>query len=102
MSDQEYEVKPIIIKDDKIEEYAKELLGNWKQYKELKKRMELLDASIKLYMINNNLTELKCDKGHCALIKQTRNALDRTLIKDIEQYKVTKTITLMFKSPKMD
>jgi len=85
---------------EQFEKMASEMLTNWTQYKTLRARMELLDASTKKYMIDNNMDEYKCEKGKLTIVEQNRRVLDRSLIDDIEKYKLDSKIKMCFKSPK--
>lgn len=97
--EQEFEVKALEIKDsNKFEDFAEELLSNWKEYKRLDARMKLLDVSCKKYMIDKNLDNYSNEYGKLFIIKQNRRVLDRALIKDIEKYKVDSVVNMMYKS----
>lgn len=95
----EYETKPLNVKDKlQFEKLAEELLNNWAEYKKLKSRMELLDSTCKKYMVDNDMNIYGNDKGNLMIVEQGRRILDRTLIDDIEKYKVDAKVKMMFKS----
>lgn len=99
--EQEYEVKPVQVKNsEQFEKMAEELLKGWTEYKKIRNRMELLDASIKKYMVDNELKFYENEYGHVSIVEQGRRVLDRSLIEDIERYKVDTKFKMMFKSPK--
>jgi len=101
MSDeQEYEQKTIKVKDsEQFETMSQELLKNWKEYKKLDARMKLLDASVKKYMVDNDMKIFETNYGALLIVPQNRRVLDRALIEDIERYKVDTTVKMMYKSP---
>lgn len=96
----EYEVKPQAIKNrEKFEDMAMEYLGKLTEYKKMKARMDILDASLKKYMLDNNMEDYKNDNGKLTMIVQNRRVLDRSLIDEIGNYMVDSKVNLMFKSP---
>ena len=98
---QEYEQKTINVKSvQQFEEMSEELLKNWSEYKKLDSRMKLLDASVKKYMVEQNKQTYENRYGALCIVSQNRRALDRSLIEDIEKYKVDTEVKLMYKSPK--
>ena len=102
MSDeQEYEQKTIKVKNVKqFEQMSEELLKNWTEYKKLDTRMKLLDASVKKYMVENDKQVYENKYGSLCVVSQNRRVLDRSLIEDIEQYKIETEIKIMYKSAK--
>lgn len=97
----EYAQKTLKIKsEEQFQIMLKELLSNWKTYKVLDSRMKILDSSIKKYMNDNNLIVSENEYGSVVIINQNRRILDRSLIDDIEQYKVDSLVSMMYKSPK--
>ena len=101
MSD-EYEppVEPFECEDEtKFAEYVEELVSKHEEYNELKKRTDRLNATVKEYMIKNNLDIYTVKSGKVAMLKQKRNVLNRTLIKNIQQYYEKKIVMLLYKSP---
>lgn len=97
----EYEVKPQTIKSqENFERMAEEMLKGWDEYKSLRSRMELLDASVKKYMIDNNKVFHENAYGSVTIVRQTRRVLDRSLIEDIEKYKVAMDVNMAYKSTK--
>ena len=102
MSDQqEYEQKTISVKSVRqFEQMSEELLKNWTEYKKLDTRMKLLDASVKKYMTDNDKQTHENQYGALCVVTQNRRMLDRSLIDDIEQYKVDAEVKMMYKSAK--
>lgn len=102
MSDeQEYEQKTISVKSVRqFEQMSEELLKNWTSYKQLDARMKLLDASVKKYMVDNDKQTYENQYGALCIVSQNRRVLDRSLIDDIEQYKVDAEVKIMYKSAK--
>lgn len=84
---------------EKFDELANELLSNWLEYSMMKRRMEELNLKIKNYMDDNNLDVYECQSGKLIIVYQTRTALDRDKIEDIEKYYTTTKVSMMFKSP---
>ena len=99
-SSEQYEAKPINLKEEQFEKFAEELLKNWAEYKKLESRMKLLDASVKKYLIDNNKISYENKYGSLAVVIQNRRVLCRELIDDIEKYKVDSEIKLMYKTTK--
>lgn len=100
-SEQEFSVKPIAIKgEEQFEKFAEELLKGWDEYKNLEKRMKLLDASVKKFLLDNDKTHYENKYGEVIIITQHRTVLDRSLIEDIEKYKVDTEVKIMFKTTK--
>lgn len=96
----DYPVKPMKIGDkEKFEKLANEMLTGWKEFKNIEKRMKLLDASCKDYMLKNNMDNYKCNNGVIAITKRMQNRLDRTLINDIELYMVESEMNFSYKFP---
>lgn len=94
-------VKPQIIKNqEKFEAMATEFLSKLTEYKKLEARMKLLDASCKKYMLDNDMKNFSCESGELTVVQSNRLMLDRSLIDDIEQYKVPMKITMMYESAK--
>ena len=102
MSDeQELEQKTINVKsDEQFKQMSEELLKNWTEYKKLDTRIKLLDASIKKYMVDNKMQFYENNFGSLCVITQNRHVLDRSLIEDIEKYKVDTEVKIMYKSAK--
>ena len=97
--EQEYEQKTIKVKNlSQFESMSLELLKNWTAYKQLDAKMKLLDASVKKYMVENDKQTHENMYGALYVVSQSRRVLDRTLIEDIEQYKVDTEIKMMYKS----
>lgn len=97
---QEYEVKPLNVKSyEQFVKMSEELLKNWADYKKLDSRMKLLDASVKKYMTDNNKNNYENKYGNIFIMKQNRRVLDRSLIEDIEKYKIDSEVKVMYKSP---
>jgi hypothetical protein len=98
----EYPVKPLEIKNrQQFEEMALEILGGWTDYKKIKTRMELLDASCKAYMVKNDMKTFENENGAFCIVVQERRILDRALIDDIEKYKINARVNIMYKSPNL-
>jgi hypothetical protein len=96
----ECETKPQDIKNkEQFEKMASEMLSHWTEYKKLDARMKLLDASTKKYMIDNKMKVYESKSGEIVIVEQLRRVLDRSLIEDIEQYKIDAKVKLSFKSP---
>lgn len=96
----EYETKPQDIKNkEQFEKMASEMLSHWTEYKKLDARMKLLDASTKKYMIDNKMKVYETKNGEIVIVEQLRRVLDRSLIDDIEQYRIDARVKLSFKSP---
>ena len=89
----------VVSSEDKFIKMFDELLGGWEQYKKLDARMKLLDASVKKYMVDNNMKSYERDTGASVIINQNRKVLDRSLIDDIEKYQVAASVKIMYKSP---
>lgn len=101
MSEETIEAKPMNVKNsEQFEQFAEELLKNWQDYKKLDTRMKLLDATVKKYLVDNGKVSYENVYGSVSLITQNRRVLDRSLINDIEQYKVDSEVKMMFKQPK--
>ena len=100
MSDeQEYKQKTMIVKSfENFEEMSDELLKNWNDYKKLDSRMKLLDASVKKYMTENGKRFYENKYGSLSIVSQKRRVLDRSLIEDIEKYKIDTEAYIMHKS----
>lgn len=100
MSDEkEYEQKTICVKSvQQFEQMSEELLKNWTEYKKLDARMKLLDASVEKYMIEKDMRTWENKYGALCVVSQNRRVLDRSLIMDIEAYKVDTEVKIMFKS----
>ena len=99
--EQEYETKPLSVKSfQQFEQMSEELLKGWAEYKKLDTRMKLLDASVKKYLIDNCKIAHENKYGHLSIVTQNRRMLDRSLIDDIEQYKIDTEIKMMYKSAK--
>jgi hypothetical protein len=95
----EYETKPQAIKNkETFEKMASEMLSNWKEYKKLDARMKLLDSSTKKYMVDNKMKVYENQYGSLMIVEQNTRVLDRSLIDDIEQYKVDTVRKIMYKS----
>ncbi len=95
----EYEVKPMVITGtDQFNSMTEELLSNWSDFKRLEKRMKLLDASVKKYMLETGMEFHKCIYGSLNMVTQTRRVLDKSLVKDIESFKVNTKVKMLFKS----
>ncbi len=96
----EYETKPQDIKSkEQFEKMASEMLSHWREYKKLDARMKLLDASTKKYMVDHDMNTYENEKGKITVIEQCRRVLDRSLIDDIELYKIDTRVKMSFKSP---
>lgn len=101
MEEIQHEVKPLKVKDkEQMEKYADELLGKWKEYSLLKKRMDTLNSTISTYMKTNNVDVIQVGNGKLFMQKQTRNVLDRSLIDEIEKYYKETEFIMIYKSPK--
>lgn len=102
MSDEEqYEQKTISVKNVKqFEQMSEELLKNWTEYKKLDARMKLLDSSVKKYMVKKDMQTYQNKYGALCVVSQNRRVLDRSLIDDIEQYKIDTEFKIMYKSAK--
>lgn len=99
--EQEYQVKTLNVKSVKqFEQMSEELLKNWTEYKKLDARIKVLDASVKKYMLENNMKTWENNHGALCVVSQNRRVLDRSLIDDIEMYKVNTEIKIMYKSAK--
>ncbi len=101
MSEFEYEREVTVAMVDKtqFERMADELLKNWTEYKKLKSRMELLDASCKKYMCETNMKTYENEHGALMLVHQSRRVLNRALIEDIEKYKSSVKFSMLYKNP---
>jgi hypothetical protein len=100
-SEQEFTVKPMKINgEEQFEKFAEELLKGWAEYKKLDTRMKLLDASIKKFLVDNDKTTYENKYGSVVIVNQNRRVLDRSLIEDIEKYKVDTEVKFMYKSTK--
>lgn len=98
--DQEYEAKPMSIKNkEQVEKYANELLSKWEDFSALKKRMDVLNSTLKKYMEENDLKNLQVENGSLVLMTQKRNVLNRALIDDIDQYYELTQVKMLFKQP---
>ncbi len=99
--DEQKEIKTMNIKSfQQFEKMTDELLKGWSEYKKLDSRMKLLDESIKKYMIDNDRQFYENEYGALCIVSQNRRVLDRSLIEDIEQYKVDAVFKMMYKSSK--
>lgn len=99
--EREYEPKSINVKSvEQFEQMSEELLKGWTEYKKLDTRMKVLDASVKKYMVDNDKTTYENKYGALCVVCQNRRVLDRSLIDDIEQYKIDTEIKMMYKSAK--
>ena len=97
--EQEYEQKTVSVKTfQQFEQMSEELLKNWTEYKKLDTRMKLLDASVKKYMTDNGKRTYENEYGALCIVSQNRRMLDRSLIEDIEKYKVDAVLNMMYKS----
>jgi len=98
--EQELEVKPKQIKNaNQAKKYANELLENWTEFCALKKRMDILNSTLKKYMQDNHMSSFKVENGELLSIKQKRNMLNRALIDDIEQYYEISDVYMLYKQP---
>lgn len=93
--------KPLMIKEQQqFEKLAEELLEGWANYKKLETRMKLLDSTVKKFLVDNGKTSYENKYGAVMIVKQNRRILDRSLIDNIELYKVDAEVALMYKSTK--
>jgi len=93
------QIKPMTItSSEKIEQLGEEYLTKLSDFKKLKNKMETIEATVKNYLIENNLDILKCKSGKFNIINQDKMVLDRSLIEDIDKYKVNTKYKMMYKS----
>ena len=84
-------------KQEIFEQNANEMMKNWMEYSNMKKKMELLDKKVKEYMVLNKIDLFETKYGKLVLMDQSRNVLDRSLIEDIEKYYKPVKCQLLYK-----
>lgn len=85
-----------------IDEMIDYMLTNWEIYKEMEKKMEIYNDKIKEYMKQEDMDVIKTKKGKIQKVTQIRNNLDRSLIKDINQYYKKIEVVMLYKSINKD
>lgn len=88
--------------EEHFEKCASELQSKWTEPQKLDARMKLLDATCKKYMLDHKMKLFENSQGTLSVIEQIHFMLGRSLIDEIDQYKVPTKIVRMHKSPNCD
>lgn len=99
--EQEVSIRAMPVKNEEFaKKYANELLGKLGEFNKMKRRVELLTATLKKYMEDNNMDIFNVENGKLTIVEQKRNILNKALIDDIDQYYDLVTVKIMYKQPK--